>query len=150
MISLPSIMTIVFTIVSLLKLAFKKYKNFENFVPMIAGVLGAIVGLVAFYVVPTIVPTDNVFHALIFGLTNGLSTTGCVQLVGQIKALTQTTKTDTTNVANNNTTITQENNDNTITQENNVSTNVAEDIKSTDTDAQKPTDTNIQNTNIEK
>lgn len=95
MISVPSIMAIVGIIITLLKLAFKKYDNFANFVPLLSSLLGAILGIVAFYAVPAIMPTDNIFHAILFGLFSGMSATGSEQLIVQLKQYVATKKQQT-------------------------------------------------------
>lgn len=92
MISVPSIMAIVYSLIMLLKLAFKKYNSFTNFIPIVAGLLGAILGIVAFYAVPVIMPTDNLFHAILFGLFSGLSSVGSESLVLQLKEFTASKK----------------------------------------------------------
>lgn len=96
MISVPSIMAIVYALIMLLKLAFKKYTAFTNFVPIVAGLLGAILGIVAFYAVPVIMPTDNLFHAILFGLFSGLSSVGSESLVLQLKQFTTAKKQNNT------------------------------------------------------
>ena len=87
MISVPSIIVVVFSIVELLKLTFKKFPTFTNFISLVSALVGAICGLIIFYAFPSIVPTDNVFHSILMGLFDGLSATGSQQLVIQIKDL---------------------------------------------------------------
>ena len=92
MIGTTSIIALIVMIMSVLKSAFKKYSNFINFIPLISALLGATLGLIAFYAIPTIVPTDNLFHAIIYGLLNGLSTSGSVSLISNIKDFVITKK----------------------------------------------------------
>lgn len=96
MISVPSIMMIVFAIISLLKIALKKYNSFINFIPLISGLLGAVLGIIAFYLIPTIMPTDNFFHAILFVLFSGLSSTGTEQLILQLKNFSEEKKKEKT------------------------------------------------------
>lgn len=71
-----------------------------NFIPLLSGVLGAVLGIVSFYAVPSIMPTDNVFHAILFGLFSGLSATGSENLVLQLKQFVSLKKDLTTNTSN--------------------------------------------------
>ena len=50
-----------------------------------------------FYILPTIIPTDNVFHAILFGIFSGLSSTGTHQLVKQLKQLSSNDSIDSNN-----------------------------------------------------
>lgn len=85
MLSVPIIATIVFSLVQLIKVICKNCTKFSAFIPLISGVLGGVLGVVAFFTVPTLIPTANIFHAFIVGLLSGLSATGSHQLVTQIK-----------------------------------------------------------------
>ena len=85
MIGMPVTIALTYAIVSVLRVAFKKYPSFENFVPLISSVLGAVLSIVEFYAFPSIVLTQNIFHAILAGLFMGLSASGSELLVKQIK-----------------------------------------------------------------
>ena len=74
-------------LIGILKLIFKKYSNFNTFITIISGILGALLGLLFFYIAPEIIPTDNVYHSIIEGLVIGLSSTGSIEMVTKIKDL---------------------------------------------------------------
>ncbi len=92
-VSVPLLMGIVYTLVTLLKFAFKKFTSFVNFVPLISGILGVIISIISFYAIPSIMLTQNVIQAIIFGLTHGLSAVGMEQIVVQMKQLSVNTQT---------------------------------------------------------
>ncbi|MEG1711009.1 MAG: phage holin family protein [Clostridia bacterium] len=84
MLSVPIIATLVLALLEIIKVPFKDKPKFNNFIPLIAGVLGILLGIVAFYAAPTLIPTTNIFHAILVGFLSGLSATGSHQLVKQI------------------------------------------------------------------
>ena len=51
---------------------------------MVAAVLGIILGIVAFYAVPGIIPADNIFTAILIGGASGLTATGANQIIKQL------------------------------------------------------------------
>ncbi|MEG1613053.1 MAG: phage holin family protein [Clostridia bacterium] len=84
---MPIIAIIVYTIVELIKIPFKNKTKLLSIIPLIAGAVGGILGIVAFYVAPTIMPAPTVFHAILNGILSGLSATGSHQIVAQIKKI---------------------------------------------------------------
>ena len=52
-------------------------------IPVIMGCLGAILGLVAFFTAPSIIPTDNYIVAIAIGIVSGLAATGVDQIFKQ-------------------------------------------------------------------
>ena len=60
LISVPAIATIVYWVINLIKYAVKDNEKFKRFIPLISAALGAILGLVAYYAVPSIIPAANV------------------------------------------------------------------------------------------
>lgn len=88
--SVPVIAMMVFGLIELIKLPLKSVPNFTNFIPLVSGLLGGILGLTAYFVAPAIIPSSNVFHAILVGGLSGLSATGSHQLVKQIKKISNT------------------------------------------------------------
>lgn len=82
-VSVPVIVALVYGLIELYKVFFKSEKA-KNIIPIVAGVLGALLGVVAFFVVPTIVPADNVLLSAFLGLCSGLTATGSNQIVKQL------------------------------------------------------------------
>lgn len=52
-------------------------------IPVIMGCLGAVLGLVAFFTAPSIIPTDNYIVAIAIGIVSGFAATGIDQIMKQ-------------------------------------------------------------------
>lgn len=83
-VSVPIIVTAVYTVITLLKRAVGSNEKFEKFIPLIAVVLGAVLGVVGYY--SGLVPAANVFSALMIGGSSGLAATGTHQIFKQLSA----------------------------------------------------------------
>lgn len=83
-ISVPAIATIVYFVISIVKYATNDNEKFKRFIPVVAAVLGIVLGIVAFYAVPGIIPADNVFTAILIGGASGLTATGANQIIKQL------------------------------------------------------------------
>ena len=55
-----------------------------RFIPLVAAALGAALGVVAYFAVPSIVPAENVFVAILIGIASGLTATGTNQIIKQL------------------------------------------------------------------
>lgn len=84
LISVPAIATIVYWIMNIIKYAVQDNEKFKRFIPLISAVLGAVLGLVAYYAVPSIIPAANVCVALLIGGASGLTATGANQVIKQL------------------------------------------------------------------
>lgn len=82
--SIPAIAAIVYWLINLLKFTTKNNEKLTHFLPLIACVLGAIIGVVAFFAVPSVMPTENILLAIVFGGASGLSATGFNQIIKQL------------------------------------------------------------------
>lgn len=81
--SVPIIVTLVLGIIQILKGIAGNNEKFLHSIPVLAAVLGAILGLIAFYIIPDLIPATNVFYAIIIGGFSGLTSVGCHQIVKQ-------------------------------------------------------------------
>jgi integral membrane sensor domain MASE1 len=54
-------------------------------IPIIAALLGAIIGVVTFYVYPSVLVADNIWQAIIMGGASGLTATGANQVFKQLQ-----------------------------------------------------------------
>ena len=70
----------------------KLFKNekLNNFIPGICAIVGLILGIVAFYTIPNLVPADNWLSASVIGGFSGLAATGVNQVVKKLKAMIST------------------------------------------------------------
>ena len=84
-ITVPVITSIVYAVIDILKTATNKSEKFLRFVPLIACTLGILFGVLAFYCVPNVLQTTNVFVAIVIGSASGLAATGTNQVVKQLK-----------------------------------------------------------------
>lgn len=84
LISVPVIAAIVYWVVNLIKYATNQNEKFMRFVPLVAAALGAVLGVVAFYAFPSIIPAENVFVAILIGIASGLTATGTNQIIKQL------------------------------------------------------------------
>ena len=84
LISVPVIAAIVYWVINLIKYTAKENETFKRFIPLIAAALGAVLGGVAFYALPSIIPADNVFVAILIGIASGLTATGTNQIIKQL------------------------------------------------------------------
>ncbi len=84
LISVPVIAAIVYWVINLIKYATKQNEKFMRFIPLVAAALGAALGVVAYFAVPSIVPAENVFVAILIGIASGLTATGTNQIIKQL------------------------------------------------------------------
>lgn len=109
-ICIPLIISLVYGIVELLKLTFKSEK-FLNYIPIISAGLGVTLSVVSFYLMPNLIPANNLLCAIFIGLTSGLSATGSNQIVKQMLKLNNKTAENTgENTENTNNSENSENN----------------------------------------
>jgi len=83
--AVPIIVTAVYLIVSLIKKETGGNEKVLARLPVIAAILGALLGIGGFYLVPSIIPADNVLTALLIGIGSGLASTGTNQVFKQLK-----------------------------------------------------------------
>ena len=83
-ITVPAIATIVYWVINLIKYAVDGKEGFKRLIPLLSAALGSIIGIIAYYVIPGVVPADNVLIALIVGGASGLSATGTNQIFKQL------------------------------------------------------------------
>ena len=85
--SVPAIAAAVYWIVNLIKYTTKNNATLLHFIPLLATVLGVVCGLVAYFAIPGVMPTENLLVAIVIGGASGLSATGFNQIVKQINSL---------------------------------------------------------------
>ena len=83
-VSVPVIATAVYWAVNLIKHAVNGSEKFKRLIPVVSAVLGAVLGIIAYYAAPEIIIADNLFNALIIGGASGLSATGTHQVIKQL------------------------------------------------------------------
>lgn len=83
-VTIPAIAAIVYTVIDIIKTACGGDEKFKRFIPLAASVLGAVIGVIAFYFVPGVIDTGNILVAIVLGAASGLSATGTNQAVKQL------------------------------------------------------------------
>lgn len=84
LISVPAIAAVVYWVINLIKYTVGENETFKRFIPLIATALGIVCGVVCFFLIPTIVPADNVLVAIVIGGASGLTATGTNQIIKQL------------------------------------------------------------------
>lgn len=75
----------VITVIAFLAAECAKLTPMPNeWLPALCGVVGAILGIVALYVSPTIMPATDVLSAIAVGIVSGLAATGAHQIGKQL------------------------------------------------------------------
>ncbi len=85
MLIVPGIVAIVYALMEVYKQLIKKEEKYMKYIPIISSVLGIILAVIGFFLVPSIVPTNNLFSAILIGIASGLSATGTHQIFKQLK-----------------------------------------------------------------
>lgn len=83
--SVPAIAAVVYFIAELIKYTANYNEKVKRSIPLISAVLGVVCSLVCFYLIPSIIPTDNVVVAVVIGAASGLTATGFNQIIKQAK-----------------------------------------------------------------
>ena len=91
-ITVPIIVSVVYGGITLLKKAVNNSEKVLRFLPLIAAVVGAILGIVAFFALPAIIPATDAFTAILVGGASGLAATGTNQIFKQFTKGTTDTK----------------------------------------------------------
>ena len=84
LISVPAIAIAVYFIIEAIKKAVNNNETFNRFIPLVSLSLGVISGVLCFYFIPTIIPAENIFIAIVIGGASGLSATGTNQVFKQL------------------------------------------------------------------
>ena len=80
MIVIPTITVICYLITEVFKLLVKK-----KYLPVISGLTGAILGVVAYFITPTLIENTNILTSISIGIVSGLAATGSNQVFKQIQ-----------------------------------------------------------------
>lgn len=80
-ITIPVITAIVYAVIEILKITFNDSEVYKRFIPLLACGLGIGCGLIAFFFIPEVMITTNVFIAVVLGGASGLAATGVFESV---------------------------------------------------------------------
>jgi hypothetical protein len=74
----------VYAVIEIIKTANQNATDLKRFIPLIAGALGMVCGLVAYFFIPGVMPTDNFIIAALIGGASGLASTGLYENIKNI------------------------------------------------------------------
>lgn len=84
-VSVPVIIGIVYFVMEVYKALVKSAPAvWTNLIPVWAAILGAGLGVIAYFFVPAIMPADDILTAILIGLASGLGAVGIHQVGKQI------------------------------------------------------------------
>ena len=82
--SVPVIVTIVYGCINLYKQVTDGKEKYLRLIPIIAAIIGAVIGIIAYYGFPQVITAENVWQAVIIGGASGLTATGTNQVFKQL------------------------------------------------------------------
>lgn len=83
-VTVPIIVSVVYGGIALLKKATGSSEKVLRLIPLIAAAFGAVLGIVAFFATPELIPASNAFVAILIGGASGLAATGTNQIFKQM------------------------------------------------------------------
>jgi len=89
--TVPVIITVTYGVINILK---RETKSTIKNLPLVAAIIGAILGAIAFFAAPGIMPTTNAFTAILIGGASGLAATGSHQILKQFSQKDEGGKSD--------------------------------------------------------
>lgn len=81
---IPMIVSIVYGLIEIIKLSFPSDK-INSLLPAISAGIGIILGIIAYFSIPSLLTNLNILQAIFMGMCSGLSATGSNQLIKQIQ-----------------------------------------------------------------
>ena len=82
--SVPVIVSIVYGCINLYKQVTGGSEKYLRVIPIIAAVVGAVIGVIAFYAFPAVLTAESLGQAIIIGGASGLTATGANQVFKQL------------------------------------------------------------------
>lgn len=82
--SVPAITSAVYGIIQLYKTVIKGNEKLTQIIPILAVILGAVIGIVLYYVTESFLPAENIITAILIGGASGLAATGGNQIFKQL------------------------------------------------------------------
>ena len=82
--TVPIIGAAVYASMTVLKKAIHDNEKIKRCIPLIAMLLGIALSVIAFYAMPEVIPSDNIFMTILTGGASGLAATGTNQAIKQL------------------------------------------------------------------
>ena len=83
--AVPAIGVIVYLIAEIFKVAANSRESWLKLIPVLCGVLGGVLGVRGWLLIPGYIPAENIFTAAAIGIISGLAATGANQIGKQLK-----------------------------------------------------------------
>ena len=83
--AVPAIGVIVYLIAEIFKVAANSRESWLKLIPVLCGVLGGVLGVLGWLLIPGYIPAENIFTAAAIGIISGLAATGANQIGKQLK-----------------------------------------------------------------
>lgn len=80
----PSILVICYILAEILKVLTNKKEIIKRLIPPILGLIGGILGGVAYVYIPNYLEVNNIYEAIMIGCLSGLASTGSNQIIKQM------------------------------------------------------------------
>ncbi len=93
-VTVPIIISVVYAVIALLKKETHGSEKVLKRLPLIAAILGAVLGAIAFFAIPDMIPANNAFAAILIGAASGLAATGTNQIFKQMTKKDEEDKSD--------------------------------------------------------
>ena len=82
--SVPAIVSIVYGCINLYKQLTDGEEKYMRLIPIIAAIIGAVIGIFAYYAFSAVLTAENIGQAIIIGGASGLTATGANQIFKQL------------------------------------------------------------------
>ena len=79
---IPTILIICYVIGECYKSIFKK--KYHKYIPVVVSIIGTLLGILIYLTNPEILNVSNIYDAIMFGLINGISSTGANEMIKQL------------------------------------------------------------------
>ena len=83
-VAVPAIMIVCYLVAEVYKL--KVLEEDYKVIPVLVGVVGAILGILAYLLMPGYLPAENLLEGIAIGIVSGFGSTGIHQLVKQLRS----------------------------------------------------------------
>lgn len=84
--TLPVIVSMVYGVIEFLKhFVFSENETFKKYIPIVSTAIGGVIGIIAFFVCPEVIPVSTWYGSILIGCASGLSAVGINQIKKQIQ-----------------------------------------------------------------
>ena len=81
--TLPIIVALTYGMIEILKHLWLKKYNLTKYIPILSSIIGAVLGIAIYFIIPEMMPTVTWYYSIIIGCASGLSAVGINQIKKQ-------------------------------------------------------------------